>query len=109
MKRVNGILYYSLKEIAIWVNRDYQTVLRWYKFSEEQRKQGKVGLLPIPTMIGRGHYYSEAEVRQIRERVKRFKRGTFGEFEKRKTAYQRLKEENQSLKDRIKELEMGVR
>lgn len=109
MKRVNGILYYSLKEIAIWVNRDYQTILRWHKMSQEQRNQGKEGILPIATQIAKGHYYTQGQVNQIKGTVRSFKRGTFKEYEKRKTTYQKLKEENQRLKDRIKELEGEVR
>jgi len=107
MKRSNGTLFYSLREISIILGKDYKTVLRWFKFSQEQRKRGIEGMLPVPTQIGRGHYYSEAEVKLIRERVKRFKRGMFREFKAVKTTYQRLKDENERLKEKIKELEGG--
>lgn len=109
MKRIDGTLYYSLKEVSLFVNRSYQTVLKWFKVSEELRKKGKEGLLPAPTMIGKGHYYSEAQVKFIREKLRKFKRGTFKEFEAKKTTYQKIKEENRILKEKMKELEEGGR
>ncbi|SDH44299.1 hypothetical protein [Desulfosporosinus hippei] len=109
MKRIEGILYYSLREIALIVNKDYQTILRWFKISQQQRKEGKEGLLPIATVIGKGHYYSDTEVRHIKEKVRCFKRGTFQEFNHKKTTYEKLKDENERLKGKIQKLETGVR
>jgi len=110
MKRINGTLYYSLRETAITIGRDYQTILRYFKVSKELRMQGKEGLLPDAIIIGKGHhYFSESDVRIIREKARRFKRGTFKDFTEKKTSYQRLKEENQTLKKKIREMERGVR
>lgn len=110
MKRINGAIFYSLREIAIILNRNYQTILRYFTVSQKLRDNGKEGLLPIPTQIGKGHYYySETEVRQIKETVRGFKRGMFKDFSKNRTTYQKLKEENEKFKNKIKELETGVR
>ena len=110
MKRINGILYYSLRETAITIGRDYQTILRYFKVSKELRMQGKEGLLPDAIIVGKGHhYFSESDVRIIREKARRFKRGTFKNFSEKKTSYQKLKDENETLKNKIKKLEMGVR
>jgi len=110
MKRINGILYYSLRETAITICRDYQTILRYFKVSKELRMQGKEGLLPDAIIVGKGHhYFSESDVRIIREKARRFKRGTFKNFSEKKTSYQKLKDENETLKNKIKKLEMGVR
>ena len=46
---------------------------------------------------------------QIKETVRGFKRGMFKDFNEKKTTYQRLKEENEKLKKKIKELETEVR
>jgi hypothetical protein len=109
MKRINGTLYYSIREIAIILNKDYQTILRYFTVSQRLRASGKKGLLPEPMAFGKGHYYSEAQVRQFKETVRGFKRGTFAGFGEKKTTYQRIKEENERLKKKIKELETGVR
>lgn len=109
MKRINGVIFYSLKEISIIMNRDYQTILRYFNVSQGLRNKGKEALLPIPTQIGKGHYYSESDVRLIKETVRGFKRGMFKDFREKKTTYQKLKEENETLKKKIEELEAGVR
>lgn len=107
MKRIEGTIYYSLKEIAIILNKDYQTILRYFNVSQRLRDDGKEGLLPEPTVLGKGHYYSEAQVRKIKEKVRSIKRGMFEGFSEKKTTYQRLKDENERLKEKIKELEGG--
>lgn len=110
MKIINGTIFYSLREIAIILNKDYQTILRYFNVSQGLRNKGQEALLPIATQIGKGHYYySEAEVRQIKETVRGFKRGMFKDFREKKTTYQKLKEENETLKKKIEELEAGVR
>jgi len=110
MKRIKGTIYYSLREIAIILNKDYQTILRYFNVSQGLRNKGQEALLPIPTQIGKGHhYYSEDDVRLIKETVRGFKRGMFKDFSEKKTTYQKLKEENEKLKNKIKELEAGVR
>ena len=63
MKRINGTIFYSLREISIILNKDYQTILRYFTVSQKLRDNGNEGLLPFATQIGKGHYYSEAEVR----------------------------------------------
>ena len=109
MKRINGTIFYSLREISIILNKDYQTILRYFTVSQKLRDNGNEELLPIATQIGKGHYYSEGDVRHIKTIVRSFKRGMFKDFSKNRTTYQKLKEENEKLKNKIKELETEVR
>lgn len=105
MKRIDGTIFYSIKETAIIVNRDYKTVLRWFKVSQKLRKEGREGLLPIPTVIGRGHYLAETDVKVLKEKARAFRRGYFKEFANKRTTYQKLKEENEWLRLQIIEME----
>ena len=98
-------MYYSLIETAILVNRDYKTVLRWLKVSEELWGKGRAGLIPTPTIINNANYFSDADVRQIIKNAKQFKRGLFKEFSDKKTTYEKLKEENERLKYKIRVIE----
>jgi len=108
MKRIEGTIYYSIRELSIILSRNYKTVLRWVKVSDQLRKKDRPGLLPEPRLIGKANFFTKNEVKLIQQKIKGFKRGTFKEFEERKTAYQRLKEENQTLKNKIKEMERGM-
>ena len=107
MKRKDGKLYYSIRETGYNIDRSSQTIRTWIYINQKLLQQGSEGIIPEPTRINNALYFSIEDIEIIKKNMKDFKRGDFKEFRK-KTAYQRLKEENALLIRQVKELRGGV-
>lgn len=108
MKRKDGKIYYSVRETSYNIDRSTQTIRNWIYINEKLLEQDKKGIIPVPTKINNAMYFSAEDIEIIKKNMRTFNRGDFKEFYK-KTAYQKLKEENEMLLSQIKELKGGVR
>lgn len=105
MKRIDDILYYSLRETAYLLRVSKQTLFNWIEVDRLMREEGKEGFLPNPTMFGKKYFFASHEFKEIKEGVSQIKRGDFLPYRKKETAYQKIKKENDELKKKIAGLE----
>lgn len=105
MKRINGNLYYNLRETAFLLKVTKQTVLNWIHIDKTMKDKGEDGFLPNPTKSGNAYYFGNWEVVEIRYNVSKFKRGDFAPYQKKETSYQKMKRQNEELKKKLSKLE----
>lgn len=104
MKRIDGILYYSLRETAYLLKVSKQTVFNWVEIDRQMKEEGKEGFLPNPTMIGKKYFFTNGNIKEIKDGISKVKRGDFLPYRKKETAYQKMKKENEELKKKLAEL-----
>lgn len=104
MKRINGKLYYNLRETAFLLKVTKQTVLNWINIDKAMKEKGEEGFLPNSIKRGNAYFFGHWQIDEIRQGASEFKRGDFAPYRKKNTSYQKLKQENDALKKRLIEL-----
>lgn len=85
MKVIDGVKYYTSREVASFVGRSRQTVVNWDKYSEELAERGEKRLIPKPIRIGKNNnrYWTEEQILEIKEFRDNLKNGDMAEFNRR--------------------------
>ena len=108
MKRKDGELYYKVQEVAYLINLSPHTLFNLIKNDRQMKENGEEGFLPNATKINNVQHFKQSEVKEIRVGISKLKKGDLKEYRtKTKTAYQKIKQENEELRKKIAELEGG--
>lgn len=85
MKIVNGIRYYTKKEVADLVGRTPLTIHNYDMWSNEREANGEERFIPQPLLIGSYRYWSDDDVEVIKEFFKWVSqnRGSISKYSKR--------------------------
>lgn len=115
MKKFNGKLYLSLKDVGIQIGKSYQTMLFLLRCSEQQERQGEERLLPVPCIIDGIMHFSSDQAEEIKVKISKLKKGDLKQFTQ-NNSYNQLKadnillrQENDKLLKRVIELERKLR
>ncbi|MGQ4666664.1 hypothetical protein ACUIJN_12675 [Metabacillus halosaccharovorans] len=106
MKRKNGELHYKIKEVAFLINLSPESLFNYVKIDRHMKENGEDGFLPNPTKINNVQHFKQSEVKEIRAGIAKLKKGDLKQYRK-ETTYQKLKQENESLKKKLAQLEGG--
>lgn len=107
MKRKNGELHYKFQEVAYLINLSPQTIFNYVKIDRQMKENGESGFLPNPTKINNVQHFKQSQVKEIRDRIAKLKRGDFKDYQTTETTYQKMKKENEELRKKLARLEGG--
>jgi len=83
MKLINGVRYYTKKEVAELVGVSPQTIQLYHKWSEQREKQGLERFIPKPYRLVNGYkLWSERDVEKIKAFRAGLERGDLAEYSK---------------------------
>ncbi|NRG28123.1 hypothetical protein HRF69_13445 [Bacillus circulans] len=107
MKRKDGELYYKVQEIAYLLNLSPATLFNLIKIDRQMKGNGEEGFLPNPTKINNVQHYKQSQVKEIRDGIAKLKRGDLKKYRTKETTFQKLKKENEELREKLARLEGG--
>jgi len=104
LKRKDGGLYYKVQEVAYLLNLSPATLFNLIRNDRQMKQEGKEGFLPNVTKINNIQHFKKSQVKEIRDGIANLKKGDLKQYRK-ETTYQKLKQENESLKKKLAQLE----
>lgn len=65
MKVINGLMYFTKKEVAEVVGRTPLTIHNYATWSEEREKAGQSRFIPKPLLVGKYRYWNLEDIQEI--------------------------------------------
>ena len=94
MRIINGIRYYTKKEVAELVGVTAQTIQLYHKWSEEREQAGLSRFIPAPMRLENGYkMWTERDVATIKQFRAGMERGDLAEYSKQQWSYKTKAEE----------------
>ena len=66
MKIIDGLRYYTKKEVADLVGRTPLTIHHYDSWSNERESEGEERFIPKPLLVGKYRYWNDEQVEQIK-------------------------------------------
>ncbi|MEK4086092.1 hypothetical protein [Psychrobacillus sp. FSL K6-1415] len=101
MKRIDNEIYLSVREVAYEVDRSPATMFNLLKIDKLIKEEGREGFLPNTTRINNIQHFKLSDIKVIKSGIANLKRGDLKEYRKHLTSYEKLKRQNEELKEKL--------
>lgn len=91
---LDGVRYYTKKEVAEILGVSPQTIQLYFKWSKEREEKGEARFIPAPKRLENGYkVWNDEQIEQIREFRESIERGDLADYSKQQWYHNKKAEE----------------